>query len=136
MTEVQPWRRDKSMQFVLLIYQGKTPYPSSTAWESLPQQERKAFYAQATAGYDAINRADGVTPGLPLGLPENATTVRVEDGKTLTSDGPYLGTAAQAVGGYYVVEAADLDAATELASRIPSAQAGGAVEVRPVARYW
>jgi hypothetical protein len=71
---------------------------------------------------------------LPLGLPENATTVRVRDAKTLTSDGPFVGITG-AVGGYYVVEADDLDAAIELAARIPAARLGGAVEVRPVGKY-
>jgi hypothetical protein len=61
--------------------------------------------------------------------------VRVQDGKKLTSDGPYIGTE-QAIAGWYVFEADDLDAAIELASRIPAARRGGAVEVRPVSTYW
>jgi hypothetical protein len=60
-----------------------------------------------------------------------ATTVRVQDGKTLTTDGPFVATK-EALGGYLVFEADDLDAAIELASRIPAARMGGAVEVRPI----
>ncbi len=115
------------MQYVLLIYQG-------TFWGALPdlsEDEKKAIVAE----YGEINDAPGVTPGLPLGLPEDATSVRVQDGKTLTSDGPYIGTE-EAIGGWYVFEADDLDAAIELASRIPAARRGGAVEVRPVGAYW
>jgi hypothetical protein len=63
--------------------------------------------------------------------PEMATTVRVQDGKTLTTDGPFVAIK-EAMGGYLFFEADDLDAAIELAARIPAAQMGGAVEVRPV----
>jgi hypothetical protein len=68
-------------------------------------------------------------------LPENATTVRVQDGKTLTTDGPFV-EIKEAVGGYAVLEADDLDAAIELASRIPTARLGGAIEIRPSEKYW
>jgi hypothetical protein len=114
------------MQYVLLIYQGTTPRA-----ETLSEEEYKAIAAE----YGAINRTPGVTPGLPLGLPENATTVRVQDGKTLTTDGPFE-EIKEAIGGYYVLEADDLDAAIELASRIPAARLGGAIEVRPAERHW
>jgi hypothetical protein len=114
------------MQYVLLIYQGTGPRA-----ETLSEQEYKAIAAE----YGAINRTPGVTPGLPLGLPENATTVRVQNGKTLTADGPFVETK-EAIGGYYVLEADDLDAAIELAARIPAARLGGAIEVRPAERYW
>jgi hypothetical protein len=111
---------------VLLIYQGTTPKA-----ETLSQEEYKAIGAE----YGAINKTPGVTPGLPLGLPENATTVRVQDGRTLTADGPFV-ELKEAIGGYYLLEADDLDAAIELASQIPAARLGGAVEVRPAERYW
>jgi len=65
---------------------------------------------------------------------ENATTVRVADGKTLTTDGPFV-TVKEALGGYLFFEADDLDAAIELASRIPAARMGGAVEVRPIVEW-
>lgn len=63
--------------------------------------------------------------------PETATTVRVRDGATLTTDGPFAETK-EAIGGYMFFEADDLDAAIELASRVPAARMGGAVEVRPL----
>jgi hypothetical protein len=63
--------------------------------------------------------------------PEAATTVRVQDGKTLTTDGPFVAMK-EALGGYLFFEADDLDAAIELASRVPAARFGGAVEVRPI----
>ena len=119
------------MQYLMLIYQGTTPLPGSDAWAALPEEEQKAIYAD----YGALNATAGVTPGLPLGLPENATTVRVEDGKALTTDGPFVGIK-EAVGGYFVLEADDLDAAIEVASRIPAARLGGAIEIRPSETYW
>ena len=72
-----------------------------------------------------------MTPGLRLESPENATTVRVKDGETLTTDGPFVAVK-EALGGYLVYEADDIDAAIELAARIPSTRMGGAIEVRPV----
>jgi hypothetical protein len=62
---------------------------------------------------------------------ETATTVRVQDGQTLTTDGPYADTK-EAFGGYYVCEVDNLDEAIELAARIPAARLGGAIEVRPL----
>jgi hypothetical protein len=66
--------------------------------------------------------------------PEMATTVRVQDGQTLTTDGPFVAVK-EALGGYLFFEADDLDAAIELASRIPAARMGGAVEVRPIGEW-
>jgi hypothetical protein len=119
------------MQYALLVYQGTTPLPGTDAWEALPADEQKRIYAD----YAALNKVPGVSPGLPLGLPEKARTVRVEGSKTVVADGPYMG-AAGAVGGYSVFEADDIDAAIELAARIPAARLGGAIEVRPVETYW
>jgi hypothetical protein len=70
-----------------------------------------------------------------MGLPENATTVRVQNGTTLTTDGPFVGMK-EAVGGMFVLEADDLDAAIEVAARVPAARLGGAIEIRPVETYW
>lgn len=119
------------MQFVLMIYQGTTPLPNTDAWSSLSHDEQQRIYAD----YAALNKTPGLTPGLPLGLPEDATTVRVENGTNVTSDGPYAD-AKGAVGGYFVLEAENLAAAIEVAGRIPAARHGGAIEVRPVATYW
>jgi hypothetical protein len=119
------------MQYVLMIYQGTTPLPSTKEWAALPADEQKAIYAD----YAAFNKTPGVTPGPPLGRPEAATTVRVREGKTVTTNGPYAGSK-EPVGGYAILEADDLEAAIEVASRIPAARLGGAIEVRPAAKYW
>ena len=119
------------MQFVMLIYQGTTPLPKTEAWSSLSNDEQRAIYAD----YAALNQTPGVTPGPPLGLPKDATTVRVEGGQPVTKDGPYVDDDG-AVGGYMVVEADHLDAAIRLAARVPAARHGGAVEIRPAATYW
>jgi hypothetical protein len=115
------------MKYLLLIQQGDTPTPGSDEWERLSQDEQNAVYG----AYKAINETPGVTPGSWLEAPEAATTVRVQDGKTLTTDGPFVAIK-EALGGYLLLEADDLDAAIELASRIPAARMGGAVEVRPL----
>ena len=115
------------MKYMLLIHQGSTPLPGSPEWEHLSQDEQKAVFG----AYQAVNETPGVSPGAWLQPPEAATTVRVEDGRTLTTDGPFVAVK-EALGGYLFFEADDLDAAIELASRIPAASMGGAVEVRPI----
>jgi hypothetical protein len=115
------------VKYMLLIHQGATPLPGTPEWDRLSADEQKAIYAD----YQAVNGTPGVTPGLWLESPEAATTVRVENGEALTTDGPFVAVK-EALGGYLVFEAADLDAAIELASRIPAARLGGAVEVRPI----
>lgn len=111
------------MKYVMLVYQGPPP--------ELTEEEQKQVYAD----YQAINQTPGVTSMPPLGLAENATTVRVEAGKTLITDGPYVGMK-EAVGGVFILEADDIDAAIELAARVPAARYGGAVEIRPSEVYW
>jgi hypothetical protein len=118
------------MKYMLLIHQGTTPTPGSDEWDRLPEDEKGAVYA----AYKALNATPGVSPGLGLQPPETATTVRVQDGKTLTTDGPFVETK-EALGGYLLFEADDLDAAIELASQIPAARMGGAIEVRPIAAW-
>jgi hypothetical protein len=118
------------MKYMLLIHQGSTPTPRSDDWNSLSEDEQKAVYAD----YQAINETPGVESGLQLAEPETATTVRVEDGKTLTTDGPFV-EIKEAIGGYLLFEADDLDAAIELAARIPAARLGGAIEVRPIVEW-
>jgi hypothetical protein len=119
------------MKYMLLIHQGDTPTPRDPeAWGRLSEDEQKAVYAD----YQAINQTPGVTPGLGLDAPETATTVRVEDGKTLTTDGPFVAVK-EALGGYLIFEADDIDAAIELAARIPAARLGGAIEVRPIQEW-
>jgi hypothetical protein len=116
------------MKYMLLIHQGDTPTPRNPeAWARLSEDERKAVFA----AYGEINQTPGVTPGEQMDAPEAATTVRVQDGKTLTTDGPFIAVK-EALGGYLFFEADDLDAAIELAAKIPAASMGGAIEVRPV----
>ena len=119
------------MRYMLLIHQGDAPTPRDPeAWAKLPQDEQQRVFAD----YQALNQTPGVTPGEQLGEPETATTVRVEDGRTLTTDGPFV-ELKEAIAGWLFYEADDLDAAIELAARIPAARLGGAIEVRPVMEY-
>jgi hypothetical protein len=119
------------VRYMLLIHHGDAQTPDDQeGWDRLSAEEQKAI----ADDYQAINATPGVTPGLWLRPPETATTVRVQDGRTLTTDGPFV-EIKEALGGYLVFEADDLDAAIELASRIPAARMGGAVEVRPVQEW-
>ena len=119
------------MKYLMLIHQGTTPTPHDPeAWGKLSQEQQGAVFA----AYKAINETPGVTPGLGLQPPETATTVRVQDGKTLTTDGPFV-ELKEALGGYFIFEAGDLDAAIELASKVPAASMGGAIEVRPIQEW-
>jgi hypothetical protein len=119
------------MKYLLLIHQGDSPTPRDPkAWATLSEDEQKAVYAD----YQAVNQTPGVTNGLGLDGPETATTVRVQDGKTLTTDGPFV-EIKEAIGGYLVFEADHLDAAIDLATRIPAARLGGAIEIRPTVEW-
>jgi hypothetical protein len=118
------------MKYMLLIHQGTTPLPGTPEWDGLSEDEQKAVYAD----YQAINETPGTEPGARMQPPETATTVRVQDGKTLTTDGPFV-ELKEAVGGYFILEADDLDAAIEIASRVPAASMGGAIEVRPIQEW-
>ena len=116
------------MKYMLLIHQGTTPLPGTPEWDALSQEEQGKVYA----AYGALNQTPGFTPGERMGGPETATTVRVQDGRALTTDGPFA-ELKEAIGGYGFLEADDLDAAIDVASKIPAASMGGAVEVRPMA---
>ena len=119
------------MKFMLLIHQGTAPTPRSPdEWATVSEDEQKAVYAD----YQAINETPGVSSGLQLDTPETATTVRVQDGETVTTDGPFAETK-EAIGGYLFFEADSVDAAIELAARIPAARMGGAIEVRPIVEW-
>ena len=116
------------MKYMLLIHQADAPTPRDPeAWGRLSPDEQAAVYRD----YQAINATPGVEPGVQMESPEVATTVRVQDGRTLTTDGPFVAVK-EAIGGYLFFEADDLDAAIELAARVPAARLGGAVEVRPI----
>ena len=119
------------MKYMLLIHQGTTPTPQTPeAWARLSADEQQAVFA----AYKALNETPGVTPGVQMQPAETATTVRVEDGKTLTTDGPFV-EIKEAIGGYFFFEADDLDAAIDVASLVPAARMGGAVEVRPLVEW-
>jgi hypothetical protein len=111
------------VQYLIQIYTGE----AMGSFQTLTAEQQSAI----TGEYFAIGQAPGVTGGAQLQPPETATTVRVQDGRTLTTDGPFPETK-EALGGYYLFEADDLDAAIELAARIPAARLGGAIEVRPL----
>lgn len=110
------------MKYMLLISHG-----DPEAWERLSPEEQQSLPAE----YQAIEQTPGVTPGRWMEPPDTATTVRVQDGKALTTDGPFV-EMKEALGGYLFFEADDLDAAIELAARIPAARQGGAIEIRPL----
>ena len=95
--------------------------------EALPEDEQKAVFAE----YMALAEDPRARGGAQLQPIETATTVRVQDGQTLTSDGPYADTK-EVFSGYYVFDADNLDEAIELAARIPAARLEGAIEVRPL----
>ena len=111
------------MKYLLQIYTGTADGNIA----GLTEEEQSSI----TAEYMAISETPGVSGGARLQPAETATTVRVQDDRVLTTDGPYAETK-DALGGYYLLDAPDLDAAIELAARIPAARMGGAIEVRPL----
>ena len=112
------------MEYLLLIY---TP---ESAWAALSEEARGAMYKEYYEFTDGIRQSGHYKGGNPLQPVATATTVRVRDGKTMTTDGPFAETREQ-LGGYYLVEAADLDEATGIAARVPGARLGS-IEVRPI----
>jgi hypothetical protein len=102
-------------------------YSKPGSHESLSEDEYQAAFGE----YQALSNDPRCVDGAQLQPIETATTVRVHDGRTLTTDGPFADTK-EVFGGYYVFDADNLDEAIGLAARIPSARIGGAVEVRPV----
>jgi len=111
------------MKYALLIYPGELTSDS----ERWSEEERQSIVGE----YMALLQEPGVLGAEQLQPVESATTVRVEDGKTLTTDGPFADTK-EFLGGLYLLEADNLDRALDLAARIPAARMGGAVEVRPL----
>jgi hypothetical protein len=105
-------------------------HADEAAWEALSDEERSAAYDRYRAFSEEGRRAGVVIGGDELGPVRDATTVRVRDGQTVLSDGPYAETK-EALGGYYLLECGSLEEAVEWAARIPAAE-HGAVEVRQV----
>jgi hypothetical protein len=110
------------VKYALLIYSAR----SDEEREALPEEERNAIIGE----YGAVAQSPGVIGGHQLESSSTATTVRVKDGKTLTTDGPFAETK-EVLGGLFVVDADDIDTALALAEKIPAARQG-AVEVRPI----
>jgi hypothetical protein len=102
-------------------------YTNPGSFETLSDQERQVVSDE----YMAVSQDPRCVDGAQLQPVTTATTVRVQDGKTLTTDGPFADTK-EVFGGYYIFDAGNLDEAIELASRVPSTWMGGSVEVRPV----
>jgi hypothetical protein len=112
------------MKYALLIYE------RPGASESLSEAERGSI----TQEYMNISAQPGCVGGAQLQPAETATTVRIPNGKALTTDGPFAETK-EVFGGFYLFEADDLDGALEVASRIPAARLGGSVEVRALVEH-
>jgi hypothetical protein len=119
----KPAAEEDAMKYLLQIYPGA----ASGELERLSEDEQDAIVGE----YLAINQSPAVIGGDQLQPVETATTVRVENGQTLLTDGPFV-EAKEHLGGYMVVDADDLDGALEIAARIPAARMGGAIEVRPL----
>jgi hypothetical protein len=117
--EIDP--KEDTMRYALLIY------GTEDAWERLSDAERQ----ERTKVYMALGEDPRTVGGAELQSASTATVVRVDDGERLTTDGPFAETKEQ-LGGFYLVEADNLDEALEFAARIPAASGGGAVEVRPL----
>ena len=110
------------MRYVLHIYSSS----NGSDWDNLSEEEQNAVFAE----YGAIQNAPGVVGGDQLQPASTVTTVRVQDGQTLTTDGPFAETK-EVLGGYYLIDVATLDEALEWAAKIPSARCGH-IEVRPI----
>jgi hypothetical protein len=122
-----PTNRSYKMQYLLLIYRNEAEQAKMDAAALQKMRGDYGAFTQSIIQSGHFKAGDGLQPT------STATTVRVRDGKTLTTDGPFAETREQ-LGGYYLVEARDLDAALEIAARIPGAKVGS-IEVRPVMIY-
>jgi hypothetical protein len=112
------------MQYILLIYANEAGQKAATPGD------REAMFKAYGEFTQSIVKSGNMKAGDALQPTSTATTVRVRDGKTMTTDGPFAETKEQ-LGGYYLVEAKDLDEATKMAARIPGAKSG-CIEVRPI----
>ncbi len=112
------------MQYMLLLHHDDTPFAAASP------QDQETMSAPYTAYNEALIKAGAMVSGERLQGASSATTVRVRDGKTEVLDGPFAATKEQ-LGGFYIIEAPDLDAALNWAARCPSANYG-TVEVRPI----
>jgi hypothetical protein len=111
------------MKYAVLIYSPDDSEP----WDAMPAEEREAIRGE----YYALAQEPATIGGEQLQPGDTATVVRVKDGETLTTDGPFAETK-DVLGGFYLIDVENLDAALEFAARIPAARMWGAVEVRPI----
>jgi hypothetical protein len=109
------------MQYAVLIYAKPDSY------DGMSEEERRAI----TEEYFAIRDDPSCIGGAQLESVETASTVRVADGETLITDGPFANTK-EVFGGFFLFESDDVDAVLEIAARCPAARMGGAIEVRPL----
>ena len=116
------------MEYLLLLYTEE-----SKLIDHRPEAERDAFYADMGAWVKELQQAGALVTARRLETADTATTVRVENGKALTTDGPFAETKEQ-LAGFFLIDCEDLDRALDYAKRIPHAHVGGSVEVRPM-RY-
>lgn len=112
------------MKYLCLIYDAES------SWDALPKSEMDAIMGEYFAFSNDVHASGHMLSGEALDPVHTATTVRVRNGKTTTTDGPFAETKEQ-LGGYYLLEARDLNEAIQIAARIPTARSG-CVEVRPV----
>ena len=112
------------MKYLCLIYEDEK------AWLKLPKEQSDAIMNEYFAFTNDIRKTGQMVAGEALQPTQAATTVRVRNGKTSTTDGPFAETKEQ-LGGFYLIEAKDLNEAIQVASRIPSARFGS-VEIRPI----
>jgi hypothetical protein len=124
---IKPIKRRRAMQYLLMIYRNEAELGK------LGPAERKQMMADYGAFTQSIVQSGHFKAGDGLQPTTTATTVRVREGKTLTTDGPFAETREQ-LGGYYLIDAKDLDTALAIAARIPGAKTGS-IEVRPVMIY-
>jgi len=115
------------MQYLLLIYEPEK------LWTTMSEAERNKLHGEYMAFTEDIKKSGQMKGGEALQPTHTATTVRVRDGKPQTTDGPFAETREQ-LGGFYLVDAKDLDEATRIAARIPSAK-HGSVEIRPIMTF-
>ncbi|HYU16073.1 MAG TPA: YciI family protein [Candidatus Acidoferrum sp.] len=114
------------MQYLLLIHDDESE------WAAMSEALRAKYMQEYADVRDALKKSGNFVGSQQLHPTSRTTTVRVRDGKTLATDGPFAETREQ-LGGFFVIEARDLDEAIAIAARIPSARSG-TIEVRPVLR--
>jgi hypothetical protein len=112
------------MRYILLIYDAESQ------WASMSEQQRGQMFQEYMTFTEGIKKSGHYVAGDPLQPTATSTTVRVRNGKTASTDGPFAETREQ-LGGYYIVNASNLDEATGIAARIPSARIGS-IEIRPI----